>query len=342
MAEQVLMPKHGETVDSCTILSWRMKEGDKIAEGDVLCEIEANKAAFEVESTASGTLLKIYYNDGDDAVVLTPIAVVGKEGEKIPELKAKAAKSPVAATQTGAVMGSVDDYPGEVREYPVKGARKIIADKLASSLQTTAQFTMHASADARGVLAYQEKLKNSKRKLNLRDITVNDLVLFAAIKTLKDFPSLNAHFLRDRIVEFSSVHAGFAVDTESAVMVPVIRFADLLSLKELAAETGLLSKLCIYGGIKPDDLSGGTVTITNLGALGIEMFTPILHPPQAAILGICNIQHKPVIVGGETKILPHIGLSLTVDHQAVDGAPAARYLKNLCEVIAGFELSLAG
>ena len=337
---QVLMPKYGETVDYCTILNWRKREGDTVTEGDVLCEVEANKAAFEVESNANGILLKLYYNAGDDVPTLAPIAVVGKKGEQVPKLET--APDHGSTPSSPALPGSIDGRAGEVHEYPVRGARKIIAEKMTTSLQTTAQFTMHVSADARSILSYQEKLKNSKHKRKLRDITVNDLVQYAAIKTLKSFPALNAHFLGDRIVEFSSVHAGFAVDTETGVMVPVIRFADRLSLKELSAETARLSKLCIYGGIEPDDLSGGTVTLTNLGALGIEMFTPILHPPQAAILGICDIQKKPVGLGNETEFHPHIGLSLTVDHRAVDGAPAARYLKALCETIAGFELLLAG
>jgi len=185
-------------------------------------------------------------------------------------------------------------------------------------------------------------LKSSKEELGLTGITLNDLVLFAAIRTLKRHPALNAHFLGDRIVEFASVHAAFAVDTERGLLVPVIRFADRMSLRALSAETTRLSELCANGGINPDDLLGGTITVSNLGVLGVETFTPILNPPQTAILGICNIQNKPVLSDGGIALRPYIGLSLTVDHQAVDGAPAARYLKDLCETLADFELSLAG
>jgi pyruvate dehydrogenase E2 component (dihydrolipoamide acetyltransferase) len=200
---------------------------------------------------------------------------------------------------------------------------------------------MHASADARAILSYMEKVRNSKRRLGLREITLNDIVVYAAVRTLKNHTVLNAHFLGDRIVEFSSVHAGFAVATDRALMVPVIRFADRLSLKALSDETRRLAGQCMYGGISPDDLTGGTVTFTNLSGMGVEMFTPILNPPQVAILGICDIQQKPVLVNGETEFWPHIGFSLTLDHQAVDGVPAARFLKALCEAIAGFELILA-
>lgn len=408
MAEQVVMPKQGNTVESCVILEWRKSEGDVVSVGDVLCEVESDKAAFEVESNAAGTLLKVYFDEGEDVPVLSPIAVVGEAGEEIPDAPAgtaagrdtpgagrqasgaadrgSVAASPrarmlaegngfdvsrLAGRGTGpggriierdvrAALGTAADvsttapglagaresasanYPGKVREVPLTGVRRIVADRMAESLRTTAQLTLHASADARRILAYREELKNSKKELGLRDITVNDLILFAAVNTLTRYPALNAHFLGDKIIEFESVHAAFAVDTERGLMVPVIRFADKLSLKDLAAQTARLSKLCVYGGINPDDLSGGTFTVSNLGVLGVEMFTPILNPPQAAILGICNIQQKPVAAGGETVFRPHIGLSLTVDHQAVDGAPAARYLKSLCEAIASFELILAG
>lgn len=429
MAEQVVMPKQGNTVESCVILEWHKSAGDVVSVGDVLCEVESDKAAFEVESTAAGTLLKVYFDEGEDVPVLSPIAVVGEAGEEIPDAPAgnaagdtpdnapanaagesggtetdtdtgfaeahgagtiaasprarmlaegngfdvsvlagrgtgpggriierdvRAALGSAAGTQAatqesttargaaGARECAPANYPGKVREIPLTGVRRIVAERMAGSLRRTAQLTLHASADARRILAYREDLKNSKKELGLRDITVNDLIFFAAVSTLRRYPALNAHFLGDKIIEFESVHAAFAVDTERGLMVPVIRFADELSLKDLAAETARLSKLCVYGGINPDDLSGGTFTVSNLGVLGVEVFTPILNPPQAAILGICNIRQKPVAAGGETVFRPHIGLSLTVDHQAVDGAPAARYLKSLCEAIASFELILAG
>ncbi len=422
MPDQVLMPKQGNTVESCVILEWRKKEGDEIAEGDVLCEVESDKAAFEVESTATGTLLKIYFSEGDDVPVLTPIVAIGRKGEEAPELDMSAvtAAGPPAAGMMPANMPnapadsaeasaahlsvsprarklaeelSVDlaalagkgsgpgsriierdvrkaldasaasgpntavlrareavagtgasgiEPAGITREYPVKGVRRIVSDRMAASLRTTAQLTMHASADARSILAYRAKLKNSKKGLGLKDISINDLVTFAAVQTLRRYPALNAHYLGDKIVEFESIHAGFAVDTERGLMVPVIRFAEQMSLKELSAETARLGGLCIYGGISPDDFVGGTFTISNLGVLGVEMFTPILNPPQTAILGICSIYNRPITSDGVTVACPYIGFSLTVDHQAVDGAPAARYLKSLCEAVTNFELSLAG
>jgi len=418
MAEQVLMPKQGNSVESCIILEWKKREGDNVSKGEVLCEVESDKAAFEVESHGEGILLKQYFREGDDVPVYAPIAFVGEKGDDIPELPPASTDGPVsgpssgnsaaeAAKVSGSAMSEGNDggtpsrgipesgfavsprarelaksnsldisslsghgsgpggriierdvrallelmpksatdsgerYLGAVREYPVQGVRKIVSERMSESLRTTAQLTLHASADARAILAYREKLKSSKKELGLRDISLNDLVFFAAVQAVKRYPALNAHFLGDKIVEYSSVHAAFAVDTERGLTVPVVRFAEKMSLKELSAETARLGGLCIYGGITPDDLTGGTFTVSNLGVLGVEMFTPILNPPQTAILGVCNIQSKPVFSQGETLFYPHIGFSLTVDHQAVDGAPAARYLKSLCESIADFELTLA-
>ena len=461
MAVAILMPRQGNTVESCIILEWKKKEGDPVAEGEVIAEVETDKATFEVESTGSGTLLKVFFAEGDDVPVLTPIAAVGEAGEDISDLGPKqseaAAKqavpaasetaqvepaqaksttsqqpapqqamiaatgdgriaisprarnlavtkglqiellrgtgsgpggrvieqdvrgylesgqplTPAAAAQmaagglaapsVGTGIGgrvlSTDltaaapvsaasisslEFPGPVEQRTLKGVRKLIAERMHASLQTTAQLTLQGSADARGIMAYRAKLKTSPEGLGLRDITINDLVLYAAIRTLIGYPSLNATFTDGTVTEYRHIHAAFAVDTDRGLMVPVVRFSEALTLKGLAAETKRLSSQCLEGNVNPDELSGGTITITNLGALGVEQFTPILNAPQVAILGVSTIQLKPVMEGTDVEFHPHIGLSLTIDHQVVDGAPAARYLRDLSAMIADFELTLAG
>ena len=138
------------------------------------------------------------------------------------------------------------------------------------------------------------------------------------------------------------MHLGMAVDSPRGLMVPSVKNADLLSLKELSVETTRLVSACNEGKILPDELAGGTFTITNLGVLGIESFTPVLNPPEVAILGVCAIQPKPVMRDDAIEHIPYIGLSLTIDHRAVDGAPAARFLKEFCTALANFDLLLAG
>jgi pyruvate dehydrogenase E2 component (dihydrolipoamide acetyltransferase) len=209
------------------------------------------------------------------------------------------------------------------------------------SLQSTAQLTLHSSADARNILSYRKRLKEAPEEYEVAGITINGMVMYGVVKTLKKFPFMNAHMTGESILEYGSVHLGFAVDTPRGLMVPVIRNAQSLSLKELSAEAKRLGTACLEGNIKPDELSGGTFTVTNLGALDVEMFTPVLNPPQVCILGVCSISPKPVIQGTETVFAPHMGLSLTIDHRAVDGAPAARFLKALKDALADFTITLA-
>ena len=208
-------------------------------------------------------------------------------------------------------------------------------------MQSTAQLTLNASADARALLAYRQDLKISAESLELREITVNDLILFAVSRTLTEFPPLNALFTGDAISQYRDVHLGFAVDTPRGLIVPVVRNANALTLKGISQETKRLATVCLEGNVSPDELTGGTFTVTNLGGLGIESFTPILNPPQAGILGVGNVNLKPVEIEGDVQFIPHIGLSLTINHQAVDGAPAARFLQTLSQRLAHFNLLLA-
>jgi len=150
---------------------------------------------------------------------------------------------------------------------------------------------------------------------------------------------MNAHFQKDKILEFEDVHLGFAVDSPRGLMVPVIHNVHLLSLEEISKEARRLNTACQEETILPDELNGGTFTITNLGTMGIESFTPILNVPQVAILGVGSISLKPIMKDNTIKFIPHIGLSLTFDHRGVDGAPAARFLQELCKLIANFDLT---
>jgi len=438
------MPRQGQSVESCIINLWRAKEGDQIAAGDPICDIETDKATFEVESPASGTVLGIFYPVDADVEVLKVIAAIGDPGEdisalrpadetsvteEVPELENSAPEkleaapeletgqtrvsssgaspraknlaqnkgidisnvagsgphgrvierdviaaqsavvSPAAQVRaaneglqvppTGSGIGgrvlaadlgtvSADtgavaiEFPGASIAIPVKGIRKLVANRMHASLQSTAQLTHHSSADARAVLAYRQKCKSAPEEAGVGGISINDAVLYATVRTLVEFPEFNAHWQGDNIVQFENVHLGLAVDTPRGLIVPVIRYANLMNLKQLSAEAKRLAKTCIEGNVDPDSLLGGTFTVSTLGALGIEAFTPVLNTPEVGILGVCNIQPKPVISGDEVEFVPHMGLSLTFDHSAVDGAPAARFLASLREKLASFELTLAG
>jgi pyruvate dehydrogenase E2 component (dihydrolipoamide acetyltransferase) len=213
---------------------------------------------------------------------------------------------------------------------PLTGLRGTIARRMRESLSTTAQYTLNRSADATGLLAARARLKTSATP----DVTINDLVAYCTIQALLEVPALNAEFVDGRIVPHAGIHLGFAADTPKGLLAPVIRNAHTLTIAELAARTKDLTARAIDGTISPDDLTGATFTVSNLGSLGVESFTPVINTPQVAILGVGAIQTRPMRRNGQVTFVDVIGLSLTCDHQVVDGAPGAKFLRLLAEKIA--------
>jgi pyruvate dehydrogenase E2 component (dihydrolipoamide acetyltransferase) len=228
------------------------------------------------------------------------------------------------------------------------GLRSTIARRMRESLQSTAQYTLNASADATGLLALRARIKERASE-GLPDITINDLVTFCTIQALLDMPELNAEHVDGRTVVHTDVHMAFAVDTPRGLLAPVVRHAHDLSIGDLSLRMKELTARAQAGTIPTDDLRGATFTISNLGSLGIESFTPLINPPQVAILGVDAIGLKPVRRPGpreplrlretsarraaalaeSVEFVDTIGLSLTCDHQVIDGAPGARFLQIL-------------
>ena len=247
----------------------------------------------------------------------------------------------VSAARAAAAPTAPRVATGRFTDVPVKGVRKLIADRMFASLATTAQLTLNASAPARQLQELRRLFKENPAATGLAGVTINDLVHLAVARTLLSFKELNATFDGSTIRQYDDVHLAFATDTPRGLMVPVIRNAHTLTLRQLAAEAARLAKGCREGGVKPDELSGGTFTITNLGAFGVESFTPVLNVPQVAILGVCAIRPEPVQNGDEIVFQPRIGLSLTINHQVVDGAPGARFLQALGAALAALPALLA-
>jgi pyruvate dehydrogenase E2 component (dihydrolipoamide acetyltransferase) len=216
----------------------------------------------------------------------------------------------------------------------ISSIREKIAGRMRESLSTTAQYTLNSSANAGGLLTLRARIKASK---GVPDININDLVTFCTIKALLDAPELNAEFIDGAIQRHSEIHIGFATDTPRGLLVPVVKDAHRLSIEELAGRMKDLAARAIQGNISTGSLSGATFTISNLGGLGIESFTPLLSAPQVAILGVGAIQLKPVRRDGKVEFADVIGLSLTCDHQVIDGAPGARFLQILREKIENVE-----
>jgi pyruvate dehydrogenase E2 component (dihydrolipoamide acetyltransferase) len=312
--------------------------GGRVIERDVLAAAAAQPKLTPVARAmvAEGGFAVPAQGSGPGGRVTSKDLVRGEEAVPVP------ATAPAATTPPAVSTPLAPPAEAEVEVIPVRGVRKVIAERMLQSLQTTAQLTLHASADARALQAYRQRLKGSPPELGLQGVTLNDFILFAVARTLPRFPALNALFLGDEIRQHRRVHLGVAVDTPRGLLVPVVRQADTLSLRQLAAEAKRLATACLENKITPDELAGGTFTVTNLGHLGVEAFTPVLNAPQVGILGVGNINLKPVPGPTGVEFVPHIGLSLTINHQVVDGAPAARFLQALSQALATFDLLLAG
>ncbi len=224
-------------------------------------------------------------------------------------------------------------------EKPLPQIRKVISAAMTKSLSTMAQLTLNTSFDASEIMAYRAKLKASAEKLGLPNITLNDMVLYATAKALLKHPDINSTFDGEVVREYSAVNLGVAMDSARGLIVPTIFGAECMSLAQISAATKDYAAQIKAGAISPDSLSGGTFTVTNLGALGVESFTPIINPPQVAILGVCTITQRINADGGN---YPAMGLSLTFDHRIVDGAPAARFLQTLCGMLENFTIVMAG
>ncbi len=381
--EAVIMPKAGITVESCIIGEWKVKVGDKVKIGDILFTYETDKASFECESTAEGEVLEILYQEGDEVPCLEAVCKVGVAGAvaaatsgaavspRAKKLAASAGVDASAATGTGpngriierdvqtlianapaapavqpaaasvAAPAPAVEAEAEYKDVKFSGIRRAISKSMTTSLHTMAQLTHNTSFDATAILNYRKVLKAAGGEL--AGITLGDIVLYAVSRTLLNHPDLNANMLDDNSIRlFNHVNLGVAVDTPRGLMVPTIRHADEMSLLEISKAVKELAAQCRDGAISPDKLSGGSFTVSNLGNMGVESFTPVINPPQTGILGVCGtIDRVRKGKDGAIEIYPAMGLSLTYDHRAVDGTPAAKFQKELGQNLENFTTLLA-
>jgi pyruvate dehydrogenase E2 component (dihydrolipoamide acetyltransferase) len=200
-----------------------------------------------------------------------------------------------------------------------------------ASLHTMAQFTLHAMVDATALVEFRARLK-----VQAEDGTAPSLDAILARLTaqaLREHPQLNARLVGQKIHLLQEIHIGIAVDTPAGLLVVVVRDADAKSLAEIDGELRSLVERARNGKARPDEVSGSTFTISNMGHLGIDAFTPIINPPEAALLGVGRIREELVVHEGKVAQRHRMTLSLTVDHRIVDGAPAARFLQHLAQLI---------
>ena len=403
-ARAVIMPKAGITVESCIIGEWLKKVGDQVKVGDILFTYETDKASFECESTEEGELLAIFFQAGEEVPCLENVCAVGPHGEPTDCLKpgapAAAAEAPVEAAPVAAAVETapaaqvkpgapvspraaklakaagvdaslaagtgpngriierdvqkliaqgvpaavktvaVEEGP-EYEDVKFSGIRRAISKSMHTSLSTMAQLTHNTTFDATAILNYRKVLKAAGGEY--AGITLGDIILYAVSRTVLNHPDLNANMLDDSSIRrFKHVNLGVAVDTPRGLMVPTIFNADQMSLLEISKAVKELAAACRDGAISPDKLSGGSFTVSNLGNLGVESFTPVINPPQTGILGVCGtVDRVRKAADGSVEIYPAMGLSLTYDHRAVDGTPAAKFQQELGRNLENFTTLLA-
>jgi pyruvate dehydrogenase E2 component (dihydrolipoamide acetyltransferase) len=445
MAEEFFIPKLGQTVEEVTLVKWLVSDGDKVSQGQEICEVETDKAIFPVEANAKGYFHMGPFKEGEVLPVLTVVGIIGKETDKFeaagqqapgepasseqkaaipadkilvaapsstlvpaevfasPRARKLAAEkgvdlsqvvptgysgvraverdvvaylssapkvTPVAqkvaesagvdlravtgtgpggkivkddvlrAATAGEILTGVGALPPAVvsevvNTIPLKGVRGIIADRMGTSVHTTARVTLFMEVDATELVAVRERLKAKVSEEWGFAPAYNDLLAKIVAAALGKFPYMNARLANngEAIEQLGSINVGQAVDTDRGLLVPVIRNANLKSLRQLGQEFREQADRARKGRSLLEELSGGTFTITNLGMYEVDAFTPVINLPEVAILGVGRIAPKVVPYHGEVAVRSMLTLSLVFDHRLVDGAPAARFLQYIKQVI---------
>jgi len=408
MAEIVRMPALSDTMEEGTLVAWHKQVGDKVTAGELLAEIETDKAVMEFQSFFDGVLLHIGVEEGNAVPVDEIIAVIGQEGEDVAAILKNEAAAPAATVEEptpeiletvsaplaqdtnqssneggrikasplaramakeegldlSQIQGSGDDgrivkrdveqaiaakvsapatnvpvlaatpvvepvATGEFEDVPVTQMRKVIARRLGESKFSAPHFYLTMEFCMDKLMETRKQLK----QLTDTKISFNDFVVKACAKALKDNPAINSSWLGDRIRYYNYVNIGVAVAMDEGLVVPVVRNADTKALSNIATEIRELAGKARDRKLTPDEMTGNTFTISNLGMFGIEEFTAIINPPDACILAVGAIKPRLVMVDGEVKESNFMKVTLSCDHRVVDGASGAKFLQSLKDII---------
>lgn len=385
MATPVYLKKMTWTMEEGLIAKWLKHEGDNVSEGEGLCEVETEKTTDEIQAPASGTVLKIFHQEGAAVPVNAVIAVIGSPGEdisSIPALGGPAAaqppSAPTAMVESPHLPPAVSEVseasadririspsarrlarehgvditkikgtgPGgrivsedvlratgkpeserpreEYKSAPLAGHRKVIADRLSLSARTAVHVPITMEVD----MTPASKLKAEKEKATLQ-ISYNDLIIKATATALREFPAVNTMLLGQELRTMSEVNVGFAVVSGDDLLVPVIRNADRLSIGDISRTAKTLIERARGGALTTREMSGGTFTVSNLGMYDVDLFAPVINPPETAILGVGRIAPKLIVVGENIAIRQIMTLTLVFDHRVIDGVFAAKFLQRV-------------
>jgi pyruvate dehydrogenase E2 component (dihydrolipoamide acetyltransferase) len=436
MATKVHMEALSPTMEEGQVVKWLKSEGDEVSSGDVLAEIETDKATMELVARGEGVLRKVLLEEGGTAAVGKIIAVIGAEDEDVSEIieeaggdgaeapeedgeaeaeaateeededageeadeeaaaekedqdaeeedeapaKAKAEDekarepdpdrdgrikaSPVArrlARERGVELAALEgsgpggrivkrdvekaaeegvrepaaaapDTEEDYADVPLSQMRKTIAKRLAESLGPIPHFFLTVDVDMSRVVEARTRVNEMLEEEGVK-VSFNDIVLKATAMALKKHPECNAHWRGDHIRRFNRVHLGVAVAIEDGLITPVIRDAHRKGMAEIAQEVRELAGRAREKKLKPDEYTGATFSVSNLGMFGIEEFTAVINPPEAGILAVGALEERAVIVDGQLDVQPRMRITMSCDHRAIDGATGSRFLQTLVAIL---------
>ncbi len=390
MAEVIRMPKMSDTMTEGVIVAWNKKVGDAVKSGDILAEVETDKATMELENYVKGTLLHIGIEKGQSVPVDAIIAIVGQPGEDIsallsaaPAAPAAAAKpveesapaAPVATTTTAAthddrlkasplarkiaeekgidisalngsgengrivkrdlenvsastttkVAAFAPSLGESFEDLPLSQMRKTIARRLAESKFSAPHFYLTMEIDMDRAVEARARINTSSGV----KISMNDMVIKAVAAALRKNPKVNSSWLGDKIRLNHHIHIGVAMAVDEGLIVPVVKFADQKSMSQISAEVKVYAEKAKTKKLTPDEFTGNTFTISNLGMFGIEEFTAIINPPDSCILAVGTVKEVPVVKNGQVTIGNIMKVTLSCDHRSVDGAVGSSFLQSL-------------
>ena len=419
MADYIVMPKLGFDMREGVLNNWLKQVGETVNKGDVVAEIESDKATLELESQVGGVLLHLIHSPGDVVPVGANMAIVGESGEDVSGLigsgGAAAAPAPAAASaaQAAAPAAAEESYPpapaadtapaqaadgafpagvkatpvarrianehkvdllrvqgsgpeGRIRkadveaflaspqpaaspaptpapqpavpvpavmpvagdgdeEIPLTRLRQAIGRRMVESKTTVPHFYVTNEIDMVAALALRKQVNETLP--DEQKVSVNDLIVKAAALALRDFPNLNAAFAGDKIIRHNRINVGSAVAVEGGLLTIVQKDTDTSTLSKVAADNRAMIARAREGKVKPDDVEGGTFTISNLGAFDVDHFIAIINPPDAAILAIGSALEVPVVVNGQLAVGTRMKATISADHRVTDGAEAARFMQ---------------
>ncbi|MFK7803749.1 MAG: dihydrolipoamide acetyltransferase family protein [Anaerolineae bacterium] len=418
MAEFIVMPKMGFDMREGELNQWLYEIGTQVNKGDIVAEIESDKATLELESQVTGILLATLANAGDLVAVGENVAIVGEAGEDVsalvngaggsdsspaaeesaPEPAAETSSAPVAPPAGDAAGQADSEFPAGVKATPVARRiatdnnidllqvpfegerirkadveafiasggtsaasesapaaapaiqatlatagetdtavpttrlRQAIARRMVESKTTVPHFQVTMDIDMAPAMALRKQVNGMLEAEGIK-VSVNDILVKAAGVALRDFPSINASFGGDQMILHNEINVGSAVATEKGLLVVVQKNTDKSPLSVIAQENKEMIARAREGKVHPDDVSGGTFSISNLGIYGVDQFTAIINPPEAAILAIGGIHQVPVVVDGELTIGTRMKATISADHRVTDGAEAAEFMVRFKQIL---------